>query len=168
MIGFFVLILLAFVISRVASQEGRTAELITRACGFGYAGTILTSLISAATFIFYTAIEGQNLADAAAELISLPSIVWYVIAGLVFIPLVWKGTSQLSWMMWITVPIYTIVTTVAILAALGLGVVIESILLFNPALGAVGSFAAYIGFAIAQGAQVVGAQITTGKFYTKE
>lgn len=119
-IGFFVLITLAIVISRTASKEGMTAELITRACGFGYAGTILTSLIYAATFIFYTAIEGQILADAAATLIPWPPIVWYIIAGLIFIPLVWKGTSQLTWVMWVTVPVYVILITVAIVAALNL------------------------------------------------
>ncbi len=120
-IGFVVLVGLAFVISRAASQEGITAELITRACGFGYFGTILTSLIYAVTFVFYTAIEGQILADAAAHLIPLPPLVWYIIAGVVFIPLLWKGTTQLTWLMWLTIPIYVILITVAIVRALGLG-----------------------------------------------
>lgn len=119
-IGFFVLVSLAFITSKAASREGLTSELITRACGFGYFGTILTSLIYAATFIFYTAIEGQILAEAAASLIPLPEVVWYVIAGLVFIPLVWKGTTQLSWMMWVTIPVYIILVTWAAVAALGL------------------------------------------------
>ncbi|MBO1901739.1 hypothetical protein J4H92_07205 [Leucobacter weissii] len=119
-IGFVVLVLLAVVVSRAASSEGLTAELITRACGFGYAGTILTSLIYAVTFIFYTAIEGQILADAAAHLIPLPPIVWYIIAGLIFIPLLWKGTTQLTWLMWLTIPVYVILITVAIVRALGL------------------------------------------------
>ena len=118
--GFVILLLLAFVISRAASREGLTAELITRACGFGYAGTVLTSLIYAVTFIFYTAIEGQILADAAAHLIPLPPIVWYIIAGLMFVPLLWKGTSQLTWLMWLTVPVYVILITIAIVNALQL------------------------------------------------
>lgn len=119
-IGFVVLIMLAVVISRAASREGLTAELITRACGFGYAGTILTSTIYAVTFIFYTAIEGQILADAAGHLIPLPPIIWYTIAGLMFIPLLWKGTSQLTWLMWLTVPVYVILITLAIVNALDL------------------------------------------------
>lgn len=119
-LGFVTLMLLALVVSREASREGLTAELITRACGFGYSGTILTSLIYAATFIFYTAIEGQILADAASHLIPLPSNSWYVIAALVFIPLLWKGTAQLSWTMWLTVPLYIILITMAVVKAFGL------------------------------------------------
>lgn len=119
-IGFVVLILLAVIISRAASREGLTAELITRACGFGYSGTILTSLIYAVTFIFYTAIEGQILADAAGHLLPLPPLVWYAIAGAIFIPLLWKGTTQLTWLMWLTIPVYVVLITLAIVRALGL------------------------------------------------
>lgn len=118
LIGFVVITGLTLVTASAASREGLNSDLLTRGCGYGYAGSALTALIYAATFVIYAALEGQILASSVHELWSLPIGVWYVVVGLIFIPLTWYGMAQLSWTMWLTLPIYLVLIVVAIVRAL--------------------------------------------------
>lgn len=113
-IGFLVLIALVLPVTAVASKQGLTAELITRGCGYGYIGTVLTTLIYAVTFIILAAVEAQILANAAAQLIPfLPVEFWYAFVGLLFIPLTWYGMRLLPVMMWVSLPVYIILVGAA-------------------------------------------------------
>lgn len=117
-IGFVMLIGLVLVVAATAARQGLTAELITRGCGFGYVGTLLTTLIYAVTFIILGATEAQILANAAGELVpGVPVQVWYVVVGALFIPLTWYGMRFLPRMMWVTLPIYVILLAVALVVA---------------------------------------------------
>lgn len=117
-IGFGILISLVLVVSATASRQGLTAELITRGCGYGYVGTVLTTLIYAVTFIIMAATEAQILANAAVQLVpDIPVHVWYVVVGAVFIPLTWYGMRFLPRMMWVTMPVYAVLVTAALLVA---------------------------------------------------
>ena len=118
LVGFVVITGLTLVTASAASREGLNSDLLTRGCGYGYAGSALTALIYAATFVIYAALEGQILATSVHELWALPIGVWYVVVGLIFIPLTWYGMTQLSWTMWLTFPIYVVLLVVAIVKAL--------------------------------------------------
>lgn len=117
-IGLVVVIGLSLMLSWAAAREGLTTELLTRGCGYGYAGTILTAIIYAVTFTIYSATEGQILATAIDQLIPLPNLVWYIVVGLIFIPITWYGMSQVTWMMWASIPFFIALVGAAIIIAL--------------------------------------------------
>lgn len=117
-VGFIVITGLTLVTASAASREGLNSDLLTRGCGYGYMGSVLTALIYGSTFVIYAALEGQILASSIQQVWDLPIGVWYVVVGLMFIPLTWYGMSQLSWTMWATLPIYLVLVTIAILKAL--------------------------------------------------
>jgi purine-cytosine permease-like protein len=75
-------------------------------------------MIYAATFVIYAALEGQILASSIEQLWNLPIGVWYLVVGLIFIPLTWYGMTQLSWTMWVTFPVYLVLIVVAFVKAL--------------------------------------------------
>lgn len=117
-VAFVVITALTLVTASAASREGLNSDLLTRGCGYGYAGSAVTALIYAATFVIYAALEGQILASAVHQLWALPIDVWYVVVGLIFIPLTWYGMAQLSWTMWLTFPVYLVLIVVAVIKAL--------------------------------------------------
>jgi purine-cytosine permease-like protein len=117
-IGFVAVIALSLVLCSAASREGLTAELLTRGCGYGYMGTVLTALIYATCFAIYGAIEGQILATSIGQLWHLPELVWYIFVGLLFIPLTWRGMKELTWVMYVTLPVYVILVGAAVFIAL--------------------------------------------------
>lgn len=118
-IGFIILMALVLPVAAAASKQGLTAELISRGCGFGYAGTVLTTIIYGITFIILAAVESQILATAAAQLIPIiPIEIWYVFVGMLFIPLTWYGMKLLPKMMSASLPIYIVLVGAAIILGL--------------------------------------------------
>lgn len=118
LISFAVLIVLALVVCRAASREGLTSELLTRGAGFGVAGSALTIVIYAGTFVIYAATEGQILASSIDLIWNLPDQVWYVIVGLLFLPMAWRGISVMTKILTWTIPLYAVLlVTAAVLAA---------------------------------------------------
>ena len=118
-ISFVVLIVLALVVTRVASREGLTSELLTRGAGFGSAGSALTTIIYAGTFVIYAGTEGQILASSIDLLWDLPDNLWYVIVGLIFLPMAWQGISVMAKILIWTIPLYAILLVTAIVLASG-------------------------------------------------
>jgi cytosine permease len=116
-ISFVLLTLLIIPIARMATRYGLTAEMITRGSGFGFRGSAIPSVIYAFTFTIYAALEGQILASALKSVWDLPIGVYFVIVGLLFIPLTWWGMSQLTWTMWLTLPVYLVLLVVALARA---------------------------------------------------
>lgn len=83
-------------------------DLLTRAGGFGYLGSTLTSIVYASfTFIFF-ALEGSIMAQAFNRGFSLPLPLGYLLASLVIIPLVIFGMTLLSRLQVWTQPIWLI------------------------------------------------------------
>lgn len=116
-ISFVLLIVLTLIVSGTAAREGLTAELLTRGCGFGAAGSVLTTLIYAGTFVIYAGTEGQILARSIDQIWDLPDKVWFVIVALIFLPMAWNGISAMTRILTWTVPIYLALLVWAIVNA---------------------------------------------------
>lgn len=81
-------------------------DLITRGSGFGYYGSVLTSVIFASfTFIFF-ALEGSIMAQGLKLGLGLPLWLGYLAATLMVIPLVIYGMKALSKLQVWTTPIW--------------------------------------------------------------
>ncbi|MER7562076.1 allantoin permease [Streptomyces sp. NPDC097941] len=81
-------------------------DLITRGSGFGYYGSVLTSVIFASfTFIFF-ALEGSIMAQGLKLGLGLPLWLGYLVSTLMVIPLVIYGMRALSKLQVWTTPIW--------------------------------------------------------------
>jgi purine-cytosine permease-like protein len=81
-------------------------DLITRGSGFGYFGSVLTSVIFASfTFIFF-ALEGSIMAQGLKLGLGLPLWLGYLVSTLMVIPLVVYGMTALSKLQVWTTPIW--------------------------------------------------------------
>ncbi|MFI0509881.1 purine-cytosine permease family protein [Streptomyces sp. WSLK1-5] len=81
-------------------------DLITRGSGFGYYGSVLTSVIFASfTFIFF-ALEGSIMAQGLKLGLGLPLWLGYLVSTLMVIPLVIYGMKALSRLQVWTTPIW--------------------------------------------------------------
>ncbi|GAA3007383.1 allantoin permease [Streptomyces drozdowiczii] len=81
-------------------------DLITRGSGFGYYGSVLTSVIFASfTFIFF-ALEGSIMAQGLELGLGLPLWLGYLVSTLMVIPLVIYGMSALSKLQVWTTPVW--------------------------------------------------------------
>ncbi|MFF3726816.1 purine-cytosine permease family protein [Streptomyces erythrochromogenes] len=81
-------------------------DLITRGSGFGYYGSVLTSIIFASfTFIFF-ALEGSIMAQGLEIGLGLPLWLGYAVSTLMVIPLVVYGMKALSKLQVWTTPIW--------------------------------------------------------------
>ncbi|MGW8551446.1 purine-cytosine permease family protein [Streptomyces tubercidicus] len=81
-------------------------DLITRGSGFGYYGSVLTSIIFASfTFIFF-ALEGSIMAQGLKLGLGLPLWLGYAVSTLMVIPLVVYGMKALSTLQVWTTPIW--------------------------------------------------------------
>ncbi|MBZ6105745.1 allantoin permease [Streptomyces olivaceus] len=83
-------------------------DLITRGSGFGYYGSVLTSVIFASfTFIFF-ALEGSIMAQGLELGLGLPLWLGYLVSTLMVIPLVIYGMKALSKLQVWTTPIWLV------------------------------------------------------------
>ncbi|MEU6578888.1 allantoin permease [Streptomyces sp. NPDC046805] len=83
-------------------------DLITRGSGFGYYGSVLTSVIFASfTFIFF-ALEGSIMAQGLKLGLGLPLWLGYAVSTLMVIPLVVYGMKALSKLQVWTTPIWLV------------------------------------------------------------
>jgi signal transduction histidine kinase/purine-cytosine permease-like protein/DNA-binding response OmpR family regulator len=83
-------------IAYAAAKAGVDIDLLTRAAGFGYIGSTITSLIYASfTFIFF-AIEASILTNMLSLTCGLPLWLGYIICAVSIIPLVTNGITFIS------------------------------------------------------------------------
>lgn len=81
-------------------------DLLTRAAGFGYLGSTITSVVYASfTFIFF-ALEGSIMAQAFKTGFAMPLWLGYIVASAVIIPLVAFGMTLLAKLQVWTQPIW--------------------------------------------------------------
>lgn len=91
-----------------AARYNIDLDLITRGAGFGYFGSVLTSIIFASfTFIFF-ALEGSIMAQGLLLGLGIPLWAGYLISTLMVIPLVIYGMKALSTLQVWTTPIWLI------------------------------------------------------------
>lgn len=89
-----------------AARYNIDLDLITRGSGFGYYGSVLTSVIFASfTFIFF-ALEGSIMAQGLRTGLQLPLWLGYLISTLLVIPLVVYGMKALSKLQAWTTPLW--------------------------------------------------------------
>ncbi|ENV35258.1 purine-cytosine permease family protein [Acinetobacter gerneri] len=91
-----------------AARYNIDLDLITRGAGFGYFGSVLTSIIFASfTFIFF-ALEGSIMAQGLLLGLGIPLWAGYLISTIMVIPLVIYGMKALSTLQVWTTPIWLI------------------------------------------------------------
>jgi purine-cytosine permease-like protein len=79
-----------------AARYNIDLDLITRSAGFGYFGSVITSIIFAGfTFIFF-ALEGSIMAQGLLVGLGIPLWMGYLIATLMVLPLVVYGMKALT------------------------------------------------------------------------
>jgi signal transduction histidine kinase/purine-cytosine permease-like protein/CheY-like chemotaxis protein len=102
-------------IAYVAVRHGVDIDLLTRAAGFGYIGSTVTSLIYATfTFLFF-AIEASIFAGMLRTVFGLPLWLGYICSAVAVIPLVAYGVTFISrFQMW-TQPLWLVLNFLPVL-----------------------------------------------------
>ncbi|GGU70534.1 allantoin permease [Streptomyces albospinus] len=101
-----VIFLTGFPLAYYGARYNIDLDLITRGSGFGYYGSVLTSVIFASfTFIFF-ALEGSIMAQGLKLAPGLPLWLGYLVATLMVIPLVIYGMKALSKLQVWTTPLW--------------------------------------------------------------
>ncbi|RJQ76645.1 allantoin permease [Pseudonocardiaceae bacterium YIM PH 21723] len=91
-----VIFVTGFPLAYYAARYNIDLDLITRGAGFGYYGSVLTSVIFASfTFIFF-ATEGSIMAQGLRYAVGLPLWLGYLVSTVVIIPLVVYGMRALA------------------------------------------------------------------------
>ena len=83
-------------------------DLLTRAAGFGYLGSTVTSLIYASFCFIFFALEAAIMAQALYLYLDLPLSAGYILSSLVIIPIVYYGMSAISRLQVFSQPIWLI------------------------------------------------------------
>jgi len=93
-------------IAYYSAKHSIDMDLLTRAGGFGYLGSTITSVVYASfTFIFF-ALEGSIMAQAFELGFGMPLWLGYLVASLVVIPIVMFGMTAMSKLQVWTQPIW--------------------------------------------------------------
>ncbi|MER6778075.1 MULTISPECIES: allantoin permease [unclassified Streptomyces] len=101
-----VIFITGFPLAYYGARYNIDLDLITRGSGFGYYGSVVTSVIFASfTFIFF-ALEGSIMAQGLKLGLGLPLWLGYAISTLMVIPLVVYGMKALSTLQVWTTPIW--------------------------------------------------------------
>ncbi|RZS87452.1 purine-cytosine permease-like protein [Motilibacter rhizosphaerae] len=101
-----VIFLTGIPISYYSARYNIDMDLLTRAAGFGYLGSTLTSIVYASfTFIFF-ALEGSIMAQAFHLGFGLPLWIGYAVASLIVIPIVIFGMTAMAKLQVWTQPVW--------------------------------------------------------------
>ncbi|SDS13528.1 ATP-binding protein [Pseudomonas oryzae] len=113
-----VIFLTGLPISYYAARHGIDMDLLTRAAGFGYIGSTITSLIYASfTFLFF-ALEAAVMAVALEMYFAIPLGLAYVVSALAVIPLAVYGVTLISRLQAWTQPLWLLLLLVPYAAVL--------------------------------------------------
>ncbi|WP_432585169.1 allantoin permease [Streptomyces sp. HD1123-B1] len=110
-----VIFITGFPLAYYAARYNIDLDLITRGSGFGYYGSVLTSVIFASfTFIFF-ALEGSIMAQGLRLGLGLPLWLGYLVSTLMVIPLVIYGMKALSKLQVWTTPVWLLLMVAPLL-----------------------------------------------------
>lgn len=113
-----VIFILGLPICYHAAKNNLDIDLLTRAAGFGYMGSTVTSLIYASfTFIFF-ALEAAIMAQALYLYLSIPLFAGYFISSIVIIPVVFYGMTAINRLQVISQPFWLILMIMPFVAVL--------------------------------------------------
>ncbi len=134
---------LATLFAFAAATTGLNSNLLARACGYGYVGSALTSLVYASQFIILAAIEGSIIAQAInAYVPALPISIVMVVITAGNIALNWHGMTELDKFQKYSLPVYIVLLSTAIVLSMRMGLPhVTDWPTFMPAGGAVGGAA---------------------------
>ena len=109
---------IGFFFSWIGSRTGLDSDLITRGSGYGFMGSAIASLVYSFNYLMFFAFEGSILVAALqGEWPHVPTLAWELMIGATFLVLAIWGMTFLSWLMWITLPIYLVAVAVVVSAA---------------------------------------------------
>jgi PAS domain S-box-containing protein len=103
-----IIFILGFPICYQAAKHNLDIDLLTRAAGFGYLGSTVTSLIYASFCFIFFALEAAIMAQAINLYFGLPLSIGYVFCSLIIIPVVYYGMTAISRLQMVTQPIWLI------------------------------------------------------------
>lgn len=107
-----------FPLAYYASKYNIDLDLITRGSGFGYYGSVLTSVIFASfTFIFF-ALEGSIMSQGLELGLGIPLWLGYIVSTVIVIPLVVYGMRALSKLQVWTTPLWIILMSLPVIYVL--------------------------------------------------
>ncbi|SCA57517.1 membrane hypothetical protein [Candidatus Terasakiella magnetica] len=91
-------------------------DLLTRAAGFGYLGSTVTSLIYASFCFIFFALEAAIMAQAIYLYTGLPLSLGYIFCSLIIVPVVFLGMTAISRLQMFTQPIWLILMIIPFIA----------------------------------------------------
>jgi diguanylate cyclase (GGDEF)-like protein len=100
--------LMGFPICYHAAKHNIDIDLLTRAAGFGYLGSTITSLIYASFCFIFFALEAAIMAQALLLYTGLPLAIGYAICSIIIIPIVFYGMRAINRLQLLTQPIWLI------------------------------------------------------------
>ena len=103
-----IIFILGIPICYQAAKHNIDIDLLTRAAGFGYLGSTVTSLIYASFCFIFFAIEAAIMAQALHLYFGLPLSFGYALCSLIIIPIVYFGMTAISRLQIITQPVWLI------------------------------------------------------------
>ena len=106
--GCVIIFILGFPICYQAAKHNLDIDLLTRAAGFGYLGSTVTSLIYASFCFIFFALEAAIMAQAINLYFGLPLSIGYAVCSLIIIPVVFYGMTAISRLQMLSQPIWLI------------------------------------------------------------
>jgi len=101
-----IIFLFGFPICYYAAKHNIDIDLLTRATGFGYLGSTITSLIYASFCFIFFALEASIMAQALWLYSGIPLAIGYAISSIVIIPIVFYGMTAIQKLQHLTQPIW--------------------------------------------------------------
>lgn len=103
-----IIFLMGFPICYQAAKHNIDIDLLTRATGFGYLGSTITSLIYASFCFIFFALEAAIMAQALLLYTGIPLFIGYAISSVIIIPLVFYGMTMINRLQLYTQPVWLI------------------------------------------------------------
>ncbi|GAA3072812.1 MULTISPECIES: hypothetical protein [Actinomycetes] len=129
-----IIFLVGLPISVYAARYNLDIDLLTRGCGFGYRGSVITTLIFAGFTCLFFALEGAIMAQALHVGLGVALPVGYLLSTLVVIPIVFFGMRALERLQRWTTPLWLVLALVPLVwVVLTDPDVVESFLAFDGA-----------------------------------
>jgi len=103
-----IIFLMGIPICYQAAKNNVDIDLLTRASGFGYLGSTITSLIYASFCFIFFALEAAIMAQAIFLYTGLPLAIGYLLCSVIIIPIVYYGMTLISRLQMLTQPLWLI------------------------------------------------------------
>ncbi|WP_254359501.1 purine-cytosine permease family protein [Microbacterium hominis] len=101
-----IIFLVGFPVAYYAARYNLDLDLIARGSGFGYYGSIITTVVFAGFTCIFFALEGAIMAQGLEAAVGIPLPVGYVISTVVVIPIVIFGMRALERLQFWTTPLW--------------------------------------------------------------